>query len=379
MPRSLLAALSFAAIAAVTLSQSAAAISQGNNPPTQTPPPKTTPTPKVTPAPKTTPAPKATPAPKTTPAPKATPAPKQTPPPDQTPPPKATPAQKSTPPPATSSTPQQVKPRPSDPQRQGGSGQQTGQQAKPRPPAPSRPPAPPPRVVPQHYFGPRAYYFPPVSLDRGFYYHPYFGFYFGPYYGPFYPYPGPFVGPANYSTSALRLKVKPAEARVYVNGYYAGEVDDFDGIFQRLYLPAGEHTVEFVLNGYRTFGQGLYLNAGEQREVVHQMERLRPGERNTPPLAPRTMRDTTAITSAIPGGQPASPFGMLTLQVDPADAQIVIDDEVWLITEDQIELVIHVPAGPHRVEVRKEGYQTFRTGVELSEGSRTRLSVTLIR
>ena len=30
------------------------------------------------------------------------------------------------------------------------------------------------------------------------------------------------------------MLVDPAEARVYVDGYYAGTVDDFDGLFQRL-------------------------------------------------------------------------------------------------------------------------------------------------
>jgi len=29
---------------------------------------------------------------------------------------------------------------------------------------------------------------------------------------------------------ALRLKVKPVDATVYVDGYYVGVVDDFDGI-----------------------------------------------------------------------------------------------------------------------------------------------------
>ena len=33
---------------------------------------------------------------------------------------------------------------------------------------------------------------------------------------------------------SLRLKVKPREASVYVDGYFAGRVDDFDGMFQRL-------------------------------------------------------------------------------------------------------------------------------------------------
>src|SRR3954463_15414026 len=43
--------------------------------------------------------------------------------------------------------------------------------------------------------------------------------------------------------TALRLIVKPNDAKVYVDGYYAGIVDDFDGVFQRLHVPAGQHEV----------------------------------------------------------------------------------------------------------------------------------------
>ena len=46
---------------------------------------------------------------------------------------------------------------------------------------------------------------------------------------------------------ALRLKVKPAEASVYVDGYYVGVVDEFDGVFQRLRLEPGPHHLEIRL------------------------------------------------------------------------------------------------------------------------------------
>jgi hypothetical protein len=48
----------------------------------------------------------------------------------------------------------------------------------------------------------------------------------------------------------LRLKVKPVEATVYVDGYYAGIVDEFDGVFQRLHLDPGPHRLEVRLDGY---------------------------------------------------------------------------------------------------------------------------------
>lgn len=246
-----------------------------------------------------------------------------------------------------------------------------------------RPPGPPPRAVPPHYYGyPRAYYFPPVSLQRGYYYHPYFGFYYGPYYGPFYPYPGPLFGPLPFSASAIRTRVKPVETQVYINGYYAGIVDDFDGVFQRLYLPAGQHELELHLDGYRSYRQRLYVAPGDTLEIAHQMQPLGPGELNEQPPATQALSsEWTSVSPPVGGDRPASPFGILAVRVEPADAQVFVDDEAWLTTEGQglQELVIHADAGWHRLEIRREGYQTFRTEVDLAEGATTRLNVKLMR
>jgi hypothetical protein len=37
---------------------------------------------------------------------------------------------------------------------------------------------------------------------------------------------------------------------VYVDGYFAGRVDDYDGIFQALKLEAGAHHIQIVAQGY---------------------------------------------------------------------------------------------------------------------------------
>jgi PEGA domain len=50
----------------------------------------------------------------------------------------------------------------------------------------------------------------------------------------------------------LRIKVKPREAEVRVDGFYAGRVDDFDGRFQKLTLDAGPHRIEIVHPEYQT-------------------------------------------------------------------------------------------------------------------------------
>ena len=49
---------------------------------------------------------------------------------------------------------------------------------------------------------------------------------------------------------ALRIKVKPREAKVLVDGTFAGTVDDFDGNFQKLRLDEGAHKVELQADGF---------------------------------------------------------------------------------------------------------------------------------
>jgi hypothetical protein len=84
----------------------------------------------------------------------------------------------------------------------------------------------------------------------GFYPWAYGGLGFGGYYGYYGGYDDPWLGGySSYSSSAtvdgaLRVKVKPREASVYVDGYFAGQVDDFDGVFQRLHLSPGPHRIE---------------------------------------------------------------------------------------------------------------------------------------
>ena len=49
---------------------------------------------------------------------------------------------------------------------------------------------------------------------------------------------------------AVRLKVKPNQAEVLVDGYYVGIVDEFDNPFQQLHLESGPHRIEVREDGY---------------------------------------------------------------------------------------------------------------------------------
>ena len=51
---------------------------------------------------------------------------------------------------------------------------------------------------------------------------------------------------------SLALMVKPRDAQVFVDGYYVGVVDEFDGTFQRLRLDTGPHRIEIRKEGFET-------------------------------------------------------------------------------------------------------------------------------
>jgi hypothetical protein len=56
--------------------------------------------------------------------------------------------------------------------------------------------------------------------------------------------------PQSFAEAGLKLKVKPSDAQVFVDGYFAGQVDEFDGAFQRLPMKAGTHKIEIRAPGY---------------------------------------------------------------------------------------------------------------------------------
>ncbi len=63
----------------------------------------------------------------------------------------------------------------------------------------------------------------------------------------------------------------PAEAEVYVDGYYAGVADDFDGIFQRLNLTPGRHEITLRLDGFQTWSAEVYAMPDSTLNLHHEM------------------------------------------------------------------------------------------------------------
>jgi hypothetical protein len=77
------------------------------------------------------------------------------------------------------------------------------------------------------------------------------------------------------------------------------------------------------------------------------------------------------------GRGPQNEFGTLELRVRPIDATVLIDGEEWTVPQGQDRLFIDVAEGPHRVEVRKEGFVTYARTVEARRGRAVTVNVSL--
>jgi hypothetical protein len=166
---------------------------------------------------------------------------------------------------STGSARSRVAPSGSEPNSIGPADREAPQYARPRGDRPSVSTAVPRSTVPVGPVYPVYPVYP--GYGYGIYYPGYWGFssfYYDPWFwgGYGYPYGGYYGGYGSgggYSGSAyygdygkLRLKVKPREAQVYVDGYFSGVVDQFDGVFQRLTLKAGGHRIEIRADGFQT-------------------------------------------------------------------------------------------------------------------------------
>jgi hypothetical protein len=178
--------------------------------------------------------------------------------------------------------------------------------------------------------------------------------------------------------SSVRLQVTPRDAVVYVDGYAAGLVDDFDGVFQRLQLVPGHHEIVASLQGYRTLRQTLYLNPGSTHTIRHSMAPLGAGESAEPAPVPLMAPVPGRGTGPIAPPLPSSRFGSLALRVQPADANVVVDGELWKGPPSQDRLIIQVAEGTHHLRVEKAGFQAFIADIEITAGEATSFNVSLL-
>ena len=113
--------------------------------------------------------------------------------------------------------------------------------------------------------------------------HGYSGYGHHPYgyrgYGGYYPYG--YAG-ARRDLGSVRIEIDPKDARgeaqVYVNEAHVGDVDDFDGFFQRLTLEPGEYVVEIRLDGYQPFSDHILVSVGRTYNIRQSLKPLTAAE-----------------------------------------------------------------------------------------------------
>jgi hypothetical protein len=220
------------------------------------------------------------------------------------------------------------------------------------------------------------------------------GYFYDPFFGPYPWWPRPIHPYWHYPPYDLRAEVRiechDRVAAVYVDGFYAGIVDDFDGVFQRLPLPPGGHRIALYHDGFETAEFSVYLRPGSTFTVHHEMRPLPPGRVSRHPdvmapvpappegtyTAPRTAPPIASPVPA-PATAPAA-VGFLELRVQPLTATVMVDGERWM-SSDNGWYELQLPAGAHRVDVTAPGHRPFTATVDVEADAATPLNISLTR
>jgi hypothetical protein len=190
--------------------------------------------------------------------------------------------------------------------------------------------------------------------------------------------------------ASVKFEVKPKKALVYVDGFYAGIVDDFDSPFQRLYTAPGAHEITLFLEGYRTHSEHAYLAPDHTFKVKLEMEKLPAGEASARPPAPsappppqqpgfaprgpNTRRAPQPPDQAPPSAERGR--GTLELTLEPADAEVLVDGQPWQRSGSD-HVTMDLSEGRHNVQVRKSGFVGYLTDVDIRSSETTTLNVNL--
>ena len=238
-----------------------------------------------------------------------------------------------------------------------------------------------------YYYGPSYY----GGWGRYWGYSPY-------YYSGYYGYSPYYYGSRGYGYRAgsLRVLVEPNETRVYVDGYYAGIADDFDGIFQRLNLAPGRHDISLRLDGYRTQNFKVYVPYDHTIKIHHTMVPGSPTDISEQVVGrPEDVADARrgrydADESGEEDGFEANERdeddlgpgntrgerGSLRLIVRPVDASVYVDGAFR--GTGRLRTLSLTP-GRHRIEVVRPGYRTQEREVDVEPGRRAEVEFELER
>ena len=229
------------------------------------------------------------------------------------------------------------------------------------------------------------------------YYNPYDSWYSPYYYSGYYGYSPSYYrrgrGYGSYRDSgSLRIIVDPEKTRVYVDGYYAGIVDDFDGILQRLNVPPGRHDITLKLDGYRTQHFKVYVPVDDTIKIHYDMVRGA-GEATSEEFAGRPDADYARVEDMDDDGgrrrgdrdgdrrdddrryeprdrgyegRDDGDTAGVRLQVSPRDASVYVDGEFRGSGRQSSN--IRLRPGRHRIEVVRPGFRTVEREVDVQPG-----------
>ena len=215
---------------------------------------------------------------------------------------------------------------------------------------------------------------------------------------------------------SVSLKVQPNEAKVYVDGYYAGTVDDFDGMFQRLRISPGRHDIALKLDGFHTQTFKVYVPIDQTLKLQHKMVpgtgddvsqlvgrpediaryeqqqsrqqamgRYQQQQQPPPPQQPRAARppqegneeDDAFRYDNERASDQRGERGLVRLDVRPADASVYVDGAFRGTGRELRQL--RLTPGRHQVEVVRPGYRTIAREVDVEGGADTDVTIDLDR
>ena len=182
-------------------------------------------------------------------------------------------------------------------------------------------------------------------------------------------------------------QIQPRHAEVFIDGYFVGPVDDFDGWAQRLNVAPGEHELTVYLKGYQTYRENVLFRPGATLRVEHVLQPLAPGQPED--ARPVPSPDAAAFRSSPrryppqdvqrrPGDPVPSPrrgaesgeYGSLSVRVQPLDAEVIVDGEPWQSPEPAASRCSSEGIAPGR---GAEGYRHLQRGGAVRRGDSTTL------
>jgi hypothetical protein len=93
-----------------------------------------------------------------------------------------------------------------------------------------------------------------------------------------------------------------------------------------------------------------------------------------PPEQPRTPDSPDRLSANM-----ARNFGTLSVGIQPADAEVLLDGQKQSLEKGQTRLIIQLPEGVHRLTIQKSGFSTFETDLQIRRGRTLGFDVSLVK